>query len=134
MRVILRTPEQEQLFPEVMSVSLITDGGAIQAFPGHASLQGVITLSPLRIELPHGEEDYVVRRGILCIDQEKDELLVLVYKAESRASLDHETAEEYLQVLLRALERHESLGAYQLKHLQDEHAATRAYLTIQKHG
>ncbi len=134
MRVILRTPEQEWAFSEAVSVSLITEGGAIQIYSGHATLQGSLLLSPLRIELPHGEEDFVIRRGVVCVDQEQDEVLILVYKAEQRASLDFETAEQYLQVLLRALEQRESLGPYQLAFLESEHAATVAFIAVKKHG
>ena len=71
MRVILRTPEQEWAFSEAVSVSLITEGGAIQIYSGHATLQGSLLLSPLRIELPHGEEDFVIQRGVVCVDQEQ---------------------------------------------------------------
>ncbi len=134
MRVVLRTPEQEWVFSEAVSTSLITEGGAIQIFSGHASLQGSVILSPLRIELPHGEEDFVIRRGVVCVDQEQDEVLILVYKAEQRASLDFETAQQYLQVLLGALEQRESLGPYQIAFLEGEHAATVAYIAVKKHG
>lgn len=130
MRVTIRTPEAEVFTAEASSVSLVTELGAAQIFSGHASLQGVIVLSPVRIELAGVEENFVLQRGFVVVDQTHDEVTLLGARCERRETLDLETAEAYLQVLLQALKNHESLGHYQLRHLEDEHLATTRYLEV----
>lgn len=130
MRVVIRTPEAEMFSEQAQSVSLVTELGAMQIFPGHASLQGAILLSPLRIELADREEDFVVQRGFVMVDQEKDEVTIMVYQCEKRAEMNLQTAKEYMEVLLKALEQKDSLGKYQLQHLENEKIATERRLEI----
>lgn len=130
MRVVIRTPEAEIFSEEAQSVSLVSELGAMQVFPGHASLQGTILLSPLRIEMKDREEDFVVQRGFVMIDQAKDEVTIMTYTCEKRAEMSLQTAKEYMETLLTALESHESLGKYQLQHLNDEKIATERRLEI----
>ncbi len=130
MRVIIRTPEAEVFSQDAQSVSLVSELGAMQIFPGHASLQGTILLSPLRIDAGDHEEDFVIQRGFVMVDQAKDEVTLMVYKCEKRAEMSLQTAKEYMEMLLKALENHESLGKYQLRHLEDEKIATERRLEI----
>ncbi len=130
MHVVVRTPEAEVIATEAVSVSLVTELGAMQIFPGHASLQGTILLSPLRIETATQEEDFVVQRGFVMVDQHKDEVAIMAYVCEKRADMNLQTAKEYLQVLLDALQAHESLGKYQLLHLESEKIATEKRLEV----
>lgn len=130
MRVVIRTPEAEIFSHEAQSVSLVNELGAMQIFPGHTSLQGAILLSPLRIDMGDREEDFVVQRGFVMIDQEKDEVTFMVYQCEKRAEMSLQTAKEYMETLLKTLENRESLGKYQLRHLEDEKIATERRLEI----
>lgn len=130
MRVVIRTPDAEVFSNEAHSVSLMSELGAMQVFPGHASLQGTILLSPLRVDMGDREEDFVVQRGFVMVDQAKDEVTIMVYQCEKRADMSLQTAKEYLEVLLKALQNHESLGKYQLQHLEDEKIATERRLEI----
>lgn len=130
MQVVIKTPETDVLSVVADSVSLVTELGAMQIFPGHASLQGVVGLSPLRVELAGKAEDFIIQRGFVVVDQARDHVDVLVYRCEKRSELNHQTAQEYLGVLLKALESRESLGKYQLRHLEDEKIATEKYLEV----
>ncbi|MBP6944727.1 hypothetical protein KBD61_00555 [Patescibacteria group bacterium] len=130
MHVVVRTPDAEVIATEAVSVSLVTELGAMQIFPGHASLQGTILLSPLRIETSKQEEDFVVQRGFVMVDQQKDEVMIMAYTCEKREEINLQTAKEYLQVLVDALHAHESLGKYQLLHLESEKIATEKRLEI----
>ena len=131
MRAVIRTPEAELFSTDnVISVSLMTELGAMQIFPGHVSLQGTILFSPIRIELADREEDFVVQRGFVMVDQDKDEVTFMVYQCEKRAEMSLQTAKEYMEILLKALQNHEALGKYQLQHLEDEKIATELRLQI----
>ena len=121
MHVRVLTPEEEVLQTSAITVTLITELGAIQIFPGHASLHGVIELSPLRIEVDqHTALDFVVRKGFVFIDQEADEITIQVYACQKKDELTHVTLKEYLELLLRHLKNHEQLGAYHLRYLEEE--------------
>lgn len=131
MRVIIRTPESEVVSqPEVRSVSLVTELGAMQVFPGHASLHGTILFSPVRIEMMEKEEDFVVQQGFIFIDQAQDQVTILAQRCEKQAEMDFHTAKEYLAVLLKTLDQPELLGKYQLRHLEDEKIATEKRLEV----
>lgn len=130
MQVIVRTPDAEIFSHQAQSVSLVSELGAMQIFPGHASLQGTIGISPLRIDMGSEEEDFVVQRGFVMVDQSKDEVVIMVYQCEKRAEMSLQTAQEYMEFLLKNLAHPESFGKYQLQHLQDEHLATQQRLEI----
>lgn len=134
MRVVIRTPEADVFSQEAHSVSLMSELGAMQIFSGHAALQGTILLSPVRVEMREREEDFVVQRGFVMVDQAKDEVTIMAYRCEKREEMNLQTAKEYLEVLLKALENHESLGKYQLRHLEDEKIATERRLEILQKG
>ncbi|MBP7134391.1 hypothetical protein KBA73_04200 [Patescibacteria group bacterium] len=124
MRVSILTPEAEIVSEEAESVSLMTELGAIQIFPGHASLQGDVLFSPVRLVLHDREEDFVVQRGFVFIDQEKDEVRIQVYRCERKEEMDFVSAKEYLEILLSALSHPEQLGKYHLLHLENERLVT----------
>lgn len=130
MRVVVLTPDAEAFSDEAQSVSLMTESGALQIFPGHASLQGSILFSPLRIEMADRQEDFVVQRGFLFINQEKDEVKIQVYRCEKQEEMSYASIKEYLEFLLQSLSNPEALGAYHLRHLEDERLATQTRLDV----
>jgi peptide subunit release factor RF-3 len=65
-----------------------------------------------------------------ALDQDKDEVTFMVYQCEKRAEMSLQTAKEYMEILLKALQNHEALGKYQLQHLEDEKIATERRLQI----
>ncbi len=130
MNVVIRTPEAEVYSGQADSVSLATELGAIQIFPGHASLQGVIVFSPLRLDMGERRDDYVIQRGFVMVDQEKDEVSIMVYRCEKRAEMELVTAKQYLDYILKILERREGVGRYQLEYLEEEKTATEKRLEL----
>lgn len=126
MRVRILTPDAEEvLATSALAVSVITEQGAMQVFPGHVSLHGVIELSPLRVEIDsHHAVDYVVRRGFILITQETDEVCIQAYSCQKRDELDHVTLKEYLDILLQHLSNPEALSSYHLRYLEEERNAT----------
>ncbi len=131
MNVLIRTPEGEQFFQErVRSVDVFSQLGAMRLLPGHASLQGTILFSPVRIETETTVEQFAVQQGFVLVDQEKDEVTFLVYRAEKRSELNYETAQQYLEHVMQALKNNESLSEYELKFLTDERLATQERITF----
>lgn len=131
MNVLIRTPEGEQLFQQqVRSVDVFSQLGAMRILPGHASLQGTILFSPVRVETETTTEQFVVQQGFVFVDQVKDEVTLLVYRAEKRSELNYETAQQYLEHVLQALKNHESLSEYELKFLTDERLAAQERITF----
>ncbi len=134
MRALILTPEAQVLSEEAESISLITALGALQIFPGHASLQGEILFSPVRVVLRDREEDFVVQRGFVFIDQEKDEVKIQVYRCEKKEEMDFVSAKGYLEILMNALSRPEELGKYHLLHLENERLATQKRIEMLQAG
>lgn len=120
MQVIVRTPDAEWFQGPADSVTIATDGGLLQIFSGHASLQGVITFSTLQIRSGEYEEDFVIRNGMLVVSVATDEIRVLAMQVEKRSSLSHKTAKEYLESLLKHLEHPETLSELHLRYLEGE--------------
>lgn len=134
MRALILTPEAEIMSEEAESVSLVTEFGAIQIFPGHTSLQGKILFSPVRIVLSDREEDFVVQRGFLFVDQEKDEVKIQVYRCERKEEMDFVSAKEYMEILVNTLSRPEELGKYHLLHLENERLVTQKRIEMIQSG
>lgn len=131
MHVRVLTPEGEVIATPALSVSLVTELGAIQIFPGHASLQGTISFSPLRIEIDgQSAEDFVLQRGFIYIDQDKDEVTIQAYQCQKHHELSYASIKEYLDILMRSLSNPEALGSYHLRHLEDERLATQKRLEV----
>ena len=124
MRVTTLTPDAQSTFDDVLSLGVITELGAVQIFPGHASLQGAILLSPLRLQFAAFEESFVVQRGFVLVDQGLDEVKIQVYLCERRDELQYTVIKEYLEAVRRMLDQPERLGAYHLRYLEDEVSAT----------
>lgn len=133
MRISIRTPEGELFSQEnVRSIDAFTELGELRILPGHAALQGTVAFSPIRIETKEKTEQFVIQQGLVVVDPSSDEVRFFAYKAEPRSQLNHETAKAYLDRLLQALRRQESLSDYALKFLDSERIATEeriSYLT-----
>lgn len=123
MHLIIRTPDKDHFDGQADAVRLQTELGEMEILPGHASLQGTIVFSPLRVRNGNEEEDFVVQRGFAMVDSEKDTITVLVYGCEKRAELSYKTAQEYLAFIVQSLEKRESFNQYQIDYLEGERIA-----------
>lgn len=125
MDVLIRTPEGEYFTQErVRCLDVTTETGALQILPGHADLHASITFSPVRIETEDRTETFIVQQGFLLVKQETNEAHILAYRVEKRSEISKETASEYMQRLLEALQNKESLSEYELSFLDNERLAT----------
>lgn len=138
MNVVIRTPEGDIFHEEgVSSLELFSELGAMQILPGHASLQAAIRFSPLQVTTSTASEHFVIQQGFVFVDQEKDEALILVYRAEKRAEIKYDTAKQYLEHVLQALQQRTSLSEYELTFLDAERLAAQErveYLESQDRG
>lgn len=124
MNVVIRTPEGDIFHQDgISSLELFSELGAMQILPGHASLQAAIRFSPLQVTTSSTNEHFVIQQGFLFIDQQKDEALILVYRAEKRAEVKYDTAKQYLEHVLQALQQRQSLSEYELTFLDAERLA-----------
>lgn len=120
MTLIIRTPDQEVFRGSVDWVSLATQEGQLQIFPGHIGLHGTIHYTPIIFRAGENEEEFLARQGFVFVDQEQQEVSVQVYACDKRKDLDIKSIEEYRQFVLDKLAHHETLGAFQLKFLEDQ--------------
>lgn len=120
MEVVVCTPEGELFQGPADVVTVSTESGLLQVYPGHASLQGTIPFSMLHVLHGGREEEYLVRNGLLLISGESDHVRILGMQIELRTHISHKTAQEYLTLLLRLLEKPHELTELHLQHLESE--------------
>lgn len=120
----IRTPEQRPFTGQVETVTVDTEElGRMQVLPRHASLTGTIIFSPVKVKLPEGEEDFLIRRGVIMVSNEYNATTILALSCEKSSEVSFKTVEEYLQLIEEKLQKHEDLTPYQLTHLQKEKIA-----------
>lgn len=106
------------------SVSVATDLGMMQILPGHLSLVGTITASPVIIALEGTEEvTYLVRQAVLTIAaSEAGETIVTIAAqlAEKKDEVSIESLESFRAKMHTALENKEDLSTYQIDFLTEQ--------------
>jgi F0F1-type ATP synthase epsilon subunit len=109
---------------QARSVSVATDLGMMQILPGHLSLVGTITASPVIIALEGTEEvTYLVRQAALTIGAtEAGETLVTIaaQMAEKKDEVSIESLESFRAKMHTALENKEDLSTYQIDFLTEQ--------------
>lgn len=109
---------------QARSVSVATDLGMMQILPGHLSLVGTITASPVIIALEGTEEvTYLVRQAVLTIQAtEAGETLVTIaaQMAEKKDEVSIESLESFRAKMHTALENKEDLSTYQIDFLTEQ--------------
>ena len=118
--LLIQTPDHEAYRGPADLVTLSTDTGELQILPGHASLLGTITYTPVRVKSGNVTTDFVLRQGFVFVDQENNSAHVLGLSCEKTDEVNEITAKEYLQFVLSKLDKPEELNAYQLKHLEGQ--------------
>ncbi len=130
MKVIVNTPEQEVWNGTADTVTVMTELGMIQVFPGHASLQGTIAFSALAIDYGSSREDFVVRNGFVIVQPTQDEVRILVLQCERKDQISRQTAKEYLAYLLEQMKTREGLSELQQQYLADEQASMEQVIAV----
>ncbi|MEI7512211.1 MAG: F0F1 ATP synthase subunit epsilon [Candidatus Uhrbacteria bacterium] len=118
--LLIQTPDREAYRGPADFVTLSSDVGEMQILPGHASMLGTITYSPVRVKHDKTTLDFVLRQGFVFVDQEANTVNVLGLSCEKTDEVNEITAKEYLQFVLSKLGKPEELNAFQLKHLEGQ--------------
>jgi F0F1-type ATP synthase epsilon subunit len=118
------------------SVTIATDLGMMQILPGHLSLVGTVTASPVIIATEGSKElTYLVRNAVLTIGEgEAGETLVTVAAqlAEKKDEVSIETLQSFREKMHNALEKKEDLSSYQIDFLTEQLDAVDQAITIHK--
>lgn len=106
------------------SVSVSTDLGMMQILPGHLSLVGTITASPVIIALEGTEEvTYLVRQAVLTIAASEAGgtiVTIAAQLAEKKDEVSIESLESFRAKMHTALENKEDLSTYQIDFLTEQ--------------
>jgi F0F1-type ATP synthase epsilon subunit len=121
--LLIQTPDREAYKGPAELLTLSSDTGELQILPGHASLLGTITYTPVRVKSGTTTMDFVLRQGFVFVDQIKNSVQVLGLSCEKTDEVNEITAKEYLQFVMSKLDKPEELNAYQLKHLEGQKLA-----------
>jgi len=118
--LLIQTPDHESYRGPAEIVTLSSDTGEMQILPGHASMLGTITYTPVRVKNGNMTTEFVLRQGFVFVDQEQNSVHVLGLSCEKTDEINEVTAKEYLHFVLSKLDKPEELNAYQLKHLEGQ--------------
>jgi F0F1-type ATP synthase epsilon subunit len=118
--LLIQTPDHEAYRGPANLVTLSSDTGEMQILPGHASMLGTITYTPVRVNNGSHQEDFVLRQGFVFVDQENKSVQVLGLSCEKTDEINEVTAKEYYDFIISKLDKPEELNAYQLKHLEGQ--------------
>lgn len=95
----------------------------MQIFENHASITAGINFSPIIIEEPDKEENFLARNGIFLFNNDKNEALMLISTCQKKSEVDHFTVKQYLEFLEKQLEKGKDLSEFQILYLQNERLA-----------
>ncbi len=132
MHCTLRTPLKTLFDGETVRVSGVTEYGTIEIHPGHVALTATIDFSELEIEHERIIERFFVKQGFLHTDPDNDTVEIHVYSAEKKSEADVKSLREYRGFILEKLKNQESLGDFQLKHLEESKTALEKMLEVVK--
>jgi F0F1-type ATP synthase epsilon subunit len=122
-KLVVRTPEAEVEDRDVQSIKVTTEGGEMMVLPGHADLSGSILFSRLEVKGEGFEESYMVRRGLIFVDREKNRTTIMAYSCDKVEDVDFTSVEEYLKMVNERLAAGEELSDFQLSYLEGEKLA-----------
>jgi len=126
----LRTPIAEIYSGTVDSVHLETDTGEMEVLVGHASTIGSIQFSVVKIRRDKHVDEYVVRQGILSIDESGDSARIIAQYIEKRSDMRVRSLEEYRTFILDRLKEPERLSKYQVKFLENQRTSVERSMEV----
>ncbi len=130
--VIIRNPDQNYTFEQVESVSVVTDKGPMIIYGKHASLTGKIAFSVLKIKHGNMLESFMVRNGLLFINNDENAVVILASTIEQIAEVSIETIESYLAKVRDQLENDQTLLPIQFRYLENEKLTLMEQLSVLK--
>lgn len=116
----IRSPEQLVFDQQVDSLLLVTESGMVEILPRHASMLSTIMFTHAKIRYEDKLDTILLRKGILFIDNTKNEAKILVSMAEMESEMTTVSAKEYLDYVVDQLKKGESMHEFHLKFLEEE--------------
>jgi F0F1-type ATP synthase epsilon subunit len=121
---------------EARSITLATDLGQMQILPGHLSLVGTISASPVLIALAGTEElTYLIRQGVVTIVQAPngDTLVTIAAQlVEKKEDVSIESLQSFREKMRQAFENKEDLSTYQIEFLTEQLDSVDRAISIHK--
>ncbi|HCW32667.1 MAG: hypothetical protein UT36_C0004G0047 [Candidatus Peregrinibacteria bacterium GW2011_GWF2_39_17] len=124
----IRTPDQKIYENEARSISLNSDDGQMQIFANHASLTTSITFSKIVVTEENVEEIFMVRNGMLFINNQENTAILLALYCQKQSEVSHQTSKEYLEFLEKQLHDGSDLSEFQILYLEGEKLAVEQQL------
>ena len=129
-RVTIRTPDEEILdLTQVRSLTVSTDKGPMIIMSHHASMTAVTAGSPLLIVTDRLEERYMLRRGVVSVNNRRNHVTVLAIACEKLSSMNKQRVSDYLKSIKDMLKKG-SLSPRQRQYLRQEELAMDEQLKI----
>lgn len=118
--VTIRTPDQTLSFQDVDCINLVTEDGPLVVYAKHASLTAKISFSVVRVKHGNLEEGFMIRNGLLFINNDQNSVTLLAYTLDQVTEVSIETIEAYLARVKDQLAGEVSLLPIQFRYLENE--------------
>jgi F0F1-type ATP synthase epsilon subunit len=128
--VTIRTPDQTLSFQDVDWINLVTEDGPLVVYAKHASLTAKISFSVVRVKHGNLEEGFMVRNGLLFINNDQNSVTLLAYTLDQVTEVSIETIEAYLARVKDQLAGSVPLLPIQFRYLENERLTLIQQLTI----
>ncbi|MBP6084761.1 hypothetical protein KA517_00790 [Candidatus Gracilibacteria bacterium] len=128
--VTIRTPDQTLSFQDVDCINLVTEDGPLVVYAKHASLTAKISFSVVRVKHGNLEEGFMVRNGLLFINNDQNSVTLLAYTLDQVTEVSIETIEAYLARVKDQLAGSVPLLPIQFRYLENERLTLTQQLTI----
>lgn len=121
-KLIIRTPEKEIYNGKIESCALTTETGDMVIYADHAELLGNIIYSEIKITHKDHIEDFIVTKGVLHFDTDKNQASIMCFKAYKKDEIDMNAMKDYLKLINQKIEEKEldDLDSYKYQFLEDE--------------
>lgn len=130
--LIIQSPQRILFQGEGDYVAVTTELGDMEIYPNHATLLATISFSKTKIKNAEHEQDFLMRNGLIIVDNEKNEVKLLAQYCEKLSDIDFKTIEEYKNFVLQKLEKKEELNDFQIKHLEQESTSLEQMIEVIK--
>ncbi len=128
----IQTPEKIYFDGPAVSVKIATETGEIEIFPQHASLMGTILFSHTTVRSAAAEEEFLMRNGLIIVDNAKNTVSILVAACDAVGQADFKSIKEYQGFVLEQLAKKADLNSYQLVYLEEHGDALAKMIEVVK--
>jgi F0F1-type ATP synthase epsilon subunit len=127
----IQTPEVIVFQGPIQSVLLVNETGQMEIFPNHATLAGSILFSHTIVRVAPGqEEEFVMRNGLVLMNNETSEVKLLVEYCHKIADINFESIHEYRMFIEEKLKNKEALNSFQVVYLEEQQASLKKMIEV----